>query len=92
MIHRREAPWSLRAAYRIADQPDIADDVIQDALIQVWHEWSQLQTTRPVIALYGSMIPLPRFGDGGKMLEKNSDGEKNVRNEARAAEFFVPLS
>jgi RNA polymerase sigma-70 factor (ECF subfamily) len=34
----QEAPWLLRAAYRIVCQRDIADDVIQDAFIQVWHE------------------------------------------------------
>jgi hypothetical protein len=37
-IHGREAPWSLRAAYRIVHQPDISDDAIQDAFTQVWHE------------------------------------------------------
>jgi RNA polymerase sigma-70 factor (ECF subfamily) len=34
----QEEPWLLGAAYRIACQRDIADDVIQDAFIQVWHE------------------------------------------------------
>jgi hypothetical protein len=37
-IYGQEAPWLLRAAYRIACQLDIADYVIQDAFIQVWHE------------------------------------------------------
>jgi hypothetical protein len=47
---------------------------------------------RPAIALYGLMIP-PRFGDGGKsVVKKSCDGGKNVRNEARAAEFWIPLS
>jgi Sigma-70 region 2 len=43
-IYGREAPWLLRAAYRIVCQLDIADDVIQDAFIQIWHE---AQSFRP---------------------------------------------
>jgi RNA polymerase sigma-70 factor (ECF subfamily) len=37
-IYGQETPWLLRAVYCIACQRDIADDVIQDAFIQVWHE------------------------------------------------------
>ena len=37
-VYGQEAPWLLRAAYRIVCQRDIADDVIQHAFIQVWHE------------------------------------------------------
>jgi len=43
-IYGQEAPWLLRAAYRIVCQLDIADDVIQDPFIQVWHEAQKLST------------------------------------------------
>jgi hypothetical protein len=47
----QEAPWLLRAAYRIACQRDIADDVIQDAFIQVWHEAHSFDPYRRSVGL-----------------------------------------
>jgi RNA polymerase sigma-70 factor (ECF subfamily) len=38
MIFEREAPWLLGAAYRIVGERDLADDVIQDAFLQIWQE------------------------------------------------------
>ena len=50
-IYGQEAPWLLRAAYCIACQRDIADDVIQDAFIQVWHEAHNFSPYRRSVGL-----------------------------------------
>jgi RNA polymerase sigma-70 factor (ECF subfamily) len=38
IIYEREVPWLLGVAYRIVGRRDLADDVIQDAFLQIWRE------------------------------------------------------
>jgi RNA polymerase sigma-70 factor (ECF subfamily) len=45
-IYEREAPWLLRVAYRIVGRRDIADDVIQDAFLQIWQQAHSFDPSR----------------------------------------------